>query len=165
MCVSISVWLLHNEDDKSELFCSKRTSYSITYFDCNMSGRRSNSSLQTRQSILPCRTCNSHVNRSIGISFREKSIFISILLVINGVTLVVDGIIVSYNYLTAGEFSSLASGFVLALVVLGIGIVKSIMTFRKTPSPTTVKLNTELIARMLSFFHLSRSSLIRTLDD
>jgi hypothetical protein len=69
---------------------------------------------------------------AFGISFREKSIFISILLVINGIILVVDGIIVSYNYLIAGYFASQASGFVLALVVLGIGIVKSVMTFRKT---------------------------------
>jgi hypothetical protein len=69
---------------------------------------------------------------AFGISFREKSIFVSILLVINGIILVVDGIIVSYNYLIAGYFASQASGFVLALVVLGIGIIKSVMTFRKT---------------------------------
>lgn len=74
---------------------------------------------------------------AFGISFREKSIFVSILLVINGIILVVDGIIVSYNYLIAGYFASQASGFVLALVVLGVGIVKSIMTFRKTETKTT----------------------------
>jgi hypothetical protein len=74
---------------------------------------------------------------AFGISFREKSIFISILLVINGIILVVDGIIVNYNYLIAGYFASQASGFVLALVVLGIGIVKSIMTFRKTQTTKT----------------------------
>lgn len=74
---------------------------------------------------------------AFGISFREKSIFISILLVINGIILVVDGIIVSYNYLIAGYFASQASGFILALVVLGVGIVKSIMTFRKTKTTTT----------------------------
>ncbi len=74
---------------------------------------------------------------AFGISFREKSIFISILLVVNGIILVVDGIIVNYNYLITGRFASQASGFILALVVLGIGIVKSIMTFRKTPSSTT----------------------------
>ena len=69
---------------------------------------------------------------AFGISFREKSIFVSILLVINGIILVVDGIIVNYNYLIAGYLPSQASGFILSLVVLGIGIVKSIMTFRKT---------------------------------
>ncbi len=72
-----------------------------------------------------------------GISFREKSIFISILLIINGIILVIDGIIVSYNYLIAGYFASQASGLVLALVVLGVGIVKSIMTFRRTETKTT----------------------------
>jgi hypothetical protein len=74
---------------------------------------------------------------AFGISFREKSIFISILLIINGVILVVDGIIASYNDLIAGYLPSQASGFVLALVVLGIGIVKSIMTFRKTQTTKT----------------------------
>ena len=74
---------------------------------------------------------------AFGISFREKSIFASVLLVINGVILVVDGIIVNYNSLTAGYFSSQASGFVLAIVVLGIGIEKSIMTFRKTQTTKT----------------------------
>ena len=74
---------------------------------------------------------------AFGISFREKSIFLSILLVINGIILVVDGIIVNYNYLIAGYFASQASGFVLALVVFGIGIVKSIMTFRKTQTTKT----------------------------
>ena len=74
---------------------------------------------------------------AFGISFREKSTFISILLVINGIILVVDGIIVSYNYLIAGYFASEASGFILALVVLGVGIVKSMMTFRKTKATTT----------------------------
>jgi hypothetical protein len=69
---------------------------------------------------------------AFGISFREKSVFVSILLVINGIILVVDGIIVNYNYLIAGYLPSQASGFILSLVVLGIGIVKSIMTFRKT---------------------------------
>ncbi len=74
---------------------------------------------------------------AFGISFREKSIFVSILLVVNGIILVVDGIIVNYNYLIAGYFASQASGFVLALVVLGTGIVKSIMTFRKTQTTKT----------------------------
>jgi hypothetical protein len=69
---------------------------------------------------------------AFGISFREKSVFVSILLVINGIILVVDGIIVNYNYLIAGYLPSQASGFILSLVVLGIGIAKSIMTFRKT---------------------------------
>ena len=69
---------------------------------------------------------------AFGISFREKSVFVSILLVINGIILVVDGIIVNYNYLIAAYLPSQASGFILSLVVLGIGIVKSIMTFRKT---------------------------------
>jgi hypothetical protein len=69
---------------------------------------------------------------AFGISFREKSVFVSVLLVINGIILVVDGIIVNYNYLIAGYLPSQASGFILSLVVLGIGIVKSIMTFRKT---------------------------------
>jgi hypothetical protein len=79
---------------------------------------------------------------AFGISFREKSIFISILLVINGVILVVDRIIGSYDYLISGDFTSQAasssSGFVvLSLVVLGTGIVKCIMTFRKTPSSSS----------------------------
>ena len=74
---------------------------------------------------------------AFGISFREKSVFVSILLVINGIILVVDGIIGNYNYLIAGYLPSQASGFVLALVVLGIGIVKSIMTFRKTQTSKT----------------------------
>ena len=74
---------------------------------------------------------------SFGIAFKEKSIFASVLLVVNGIILVVDGIIVNYNYLIAGYLPSQASGFVLAIVVLGIAIVKSIMTFRKTPSTTT----------------------------
>ena len=74
---------------------------------------------------------------AFGISFREKSVFVSILLVINGIILVVDGIIVNYNYLIAGYLPNQASGFVLALVVLGIGIVKSIMTFRKTQTSKT----------------------------
>ena len=74
---------------------------------------------------------------AFGISFREKSVFVSILLVINGIILVVDGIIVNYNYLIAGYLPSQASGFILALVVLGIGIVKSIMTFRKTQTTKT----------------------------
>lgn len=69
---------------------------------------------------------------AFGISFREKSVFVSILLVINGIILVVDGIIINYNYIIAGYLPSQASGFILSLVVLGIGIVKSIMTFRKT---------------------------------
>jgi hypothetical protein len=73
---------------------------------------------------------------AFGISFREKSVFVSILLVVNGIILVADGIIVNYNYLVEGNFASQTSGFILALVVLGIGIVKSIMTFRKTPSTT-----------------------------
>ncbi len=73
---------------------------------------------------------------AFGISFRENSVFVSVLLVINGIILVVDGIIVNYNYLITGRFASQASGFILSLVVLGIGIVKSIMTFRKTPSTT-----------------------------
>ena len=72
-----------------------------------------------------------------GISFREESIFVSILLVINGIILVVDGIIASYNYLIAGYFASQASGFILALVVLGVGILKSIMTFSKTKTTTS----------------------------
>lgn len=75
---------------------------------------------------------------AFGISFREKSIFISILLVINGIILVVDGIIVSYNnYLIVGYFASQAYGLILALVVLGVGIVKSIMTIRKTKTTPT----------------------------
>ena len=74
---------------------------------------------------------------AFGISFREKSVFVSVLLVINGIILVVDGIIVNYNYLIAGYLPSQASGFILALVVLGIGIVKSIMTFRKTQTTKT----------------------------
>ena len=74
---------------------------------------------------------------AFGISFREKSVFVSILLVINGIILVVDGIIVNYNYLIAGYLPSQASGFILALVVLGIGIVKSVMTFRKTQTTKT----------------------------
>ena len=74
---------------------------------------------------------------AFGISFREKSVFVSILLVINGIILVVDGIIVKYNYLIAGYLPSQASGFILALVVLGIGIVKSVMTFRKTHTTKT----------------------------
>jgi hypothetical protein len=74
---------------------------------------------------------------AFGISFREKSSFLSILLVVNGIILVVDGIIVNYNYLIAGYFASQASGFILALVVLGTGIVKSIMTFRKTQTTKT----------------------------
>ena len=74
---------------------------------------------------------------AFGISFREKSVFVSILLVINGIILVVDGIIVNYNYLIAGYLPSQASGFILSLVVLGIGIVKSIMTFRKTQTTRT----------------------------
>jgi hypothetical protein len=74
---------------------------------------------------------------AFGISFKEKSIFLSVLLVINGIILVVDGVIVNYNYLVEGNFASQTSGFVLALVVLGIGIVKSIMTFRKTQTTKT----------------------------
>jgi hypothetical protein len=74
---------------------------------------------------------------AFGISFREKSVSVSVLLVINGVILVVDGIISNYNYLIAGDFTSLAPGFVLALVVLGTGIVKSIMTFMKTQTIKT----------------------------
>ena len=74
---------------------------------------------------------------AFGISFREKSVFVSVLLVINGIILVADGIIVNYNYLIAGYLPSQASGFILALVVLGIGIVKSIMTFRKTQTTKT----------------------------
>ena len=74
---------------------------------------------------------------AFGISFKEKSIFLSVLLVINGIILVVDGIIVNYNYLIAGYLPSQASGFILSLVVLGIGIVKSIMTFRKTQTTRT----------------------------
>ncbi len=75
---------------------------------------------------------------AFGISFREKSTFLSILLLVNGIILVVDGIIVSYRYLITGYFASQASGFVLALVVLGLGIVKSIMTFMKTQTQTHV---------------------------
>ncbi len=74
---------------------------------------------------------------AFGISFREKSVFVSVLLVINGIILVADGIIVNYNYLIAGYLPSQASGFILALVVLGIGIVKSIMTFRKAQTTKT----------------------------
>jgi hypothetical protein len=74
---------------------------------------------------------------AFGISFREKSVFVSVLLVINGVILVVDGIIGNYDYLIAGDFTSLASGFVLAIVVLGTGIVKSIMTSMKTQTTKT----------------------------
>ena len=74
---------------------------------------------------------------AFGISFREKSVFVAVLLVVNGIILVADGIIVNYNYLIAGYLPSQASGFILALVVLGIGIVKSIMTFRKTQTTKT----------------------------
>jgi|GEM_PF-6787354 len=43
-----------------------------------------------------------------------------------------DGIIASYNYPIAGYFASQAAGFILALVVLVFGIVKGIMTIRRT---------------------------------
>jgi uncharacterized membrane protein len=43
-----------------------------------------------------------------------------------------DGIIASYNYPIAGYFASQAAGFILALVVLAFGIVKGIMTIRRT---------------------------------
>ncbi len=75
---------------------------------------------------------------AFGISFREKSIFLSIMLLVNGIILVVDGIIDNYNYLIRGYFASQASssGFVvLAIVVLALGIVKTIMTYRKAPPP------------------------------
>jgi hypothetical protein len=69
------------------------------------------------------------------ISFKQNSIFVSVLLVINGIILYCrDGIIIiaSYNYPIAGYFASQAAGFILALVVLAFGIVKGIMTIRRT---------------------------------
>lgn len=68
------------------------------------------------------------------IPFKQNSIFVSVLLVINGIILYCrDGIIIaSYNYPIAGYFASQAAGFILALVVLAFGIVKGIITIRRT---------------------------------
>jgi hypothetical protein len=59
------------------------------------------------------------------ISFKQNSILISVLLVINGIILTVDGIVASYNYPIAGYFASQAAGFILALVVFALGIVRA----------------------------------------
>ncbi|MEW6604914.1 MAG: hypothetical protein AB1351_09555 [Thermoproteota archaeon] len=58
---------------------------------------------------------------------RQKSILLSVLLVVNGAILTIDGLIVTRN-LTVVYFPGPAIGFVFALIVLALGIAKSAIT-------------------------------------
>jgi hypothetical protein len=65
---------------------------------------------------------------AFGVAPKEKSVFVSALLVVNGVILTADGLMVSYPYLASLYFTGPVIGFFFALVVLALGIVKSVMT-------------------------------------
>lgn len=60
---------------------------------------------------------------------RQRSVLLSALLVVNGMILTVDGLIVTRN-LTVVYFPGPAIGFVFALIVLALGIAKSVLTAR-----------------------------------
>lgn len=64
---------------------------------------------------------------------RQKSILLSVLLVVNGAILTIDGLIVTRN-LTVVYFPGPAIGFVFALIVLALGIAKSAITARASNS-------------------------------
>ncbi|AFU59993.1 hypothetical protein Ngar_c30770 [Candidatus Nitrososphaera gargensis Ga9.2] len=64
---------------------------------------------------------------------RQKSVLVSALLVISGLILTIDGLIVTRN-LTVVYFLGPAIGFIFALIVLALGIAKSVITATKKSS-------------------------------
>ena len=66
---------------------------------------------------------------AFAVESRQKSILLSALLVVNGMILAIDGLIVTRN-LTVIYLPGPAIGFIFALIVLALGIAKSVMTAR-----------------------------------
>lgn len=70
---------------------------------------------------------------ALAVAPRQKSILLSALLVVNGIILTIDGLIVTRN-LTVVYFPGPAIGFVFAVIVLALGITKSMMMARASNS-------------------------------
>jgi hypothetical protein len=72
---------------------------------------------------------------SFALSWRKTSVLVSVVLFVTGLLMVIDGISVGTRFFSVLNLPGPVIGFIYGLVVLALGITKSVMTARQRSNP------------------------------